>query len=103
MLGPVIFSAVTDLIRREVAGMRQVSTRSTGVWSRVWLQTYTQNPQAAEFYAFLKTLETYHKIFTKDSTLVLSTDSEIFALLKPAATKVNGSPIPVETTARSSP
>jgi hypothetical protein len=33
----VIFSAVTDLIRREVARMRQVSTRSTGVWSRVWL------------------------------------------------------------------
>ena len=39
MLGPVVFAAVTDLIRREVARMRQVSTRSTGVWSRVWLQT----------------------------------------------------------------
>ena len=38
MLGPVVFAAVTDLIRREVARMRQVSTRSTGVWSRVWLQ-----------------------------------------------------------------
>jgi membrane protease subunit HflC len=65
--------------------------------TEIYARAYTQNPQAAEFYAFLKTLETYHTIFTKDSTLVLSTDSEIFALLKRAATKVNGSPIPVET------
>ena len=71
--------------------------------TEIYARAYTQNPQAAEFYAFLKTLETYHKIFTKDSTLVLSTDSEIFALLKRAATKVNGSPIPVETTGKSSP
>src|SRR5882724_4065311 len=63
--------------------------------TQIYARAYTQNPQAAEFYAFLKTLETYHKIFTKDSTLVLSTDSEIFALLKRAAT--------VETTAKSSP
>ncbi len=71
--------------------------------TEIYARAYTQNPQAAEFYAFLKTLETYHKIFTKDSTLVLSTDSEIFALLKRAATKVNGSPVPVETTGKSSP
>ena len=71
--------------------------------TEIYARAYTQNPQAAEFYAFLKTLETYHKIFTKDSTLVLSTDSEIFALLKRAATKVNGSPKPVETTTMSSP
>ena len=46
--------------------------------------------QAAEFYAFLKTLETYRKIFTRDSTLVLSTDNDLFALLKHAAGKVEG-------------
>jgi modulator of FtsH protease HflC len=50
--------------------------------TEIYARAYTQNPQAAEFYAFLKTLETYHKIFSKDSTLVLSTDSDIFALLK---------------------
>jgi modulator of FtsH protease HflC len=71
--------------------------------TEIYARAYTQNPQAAEFYAFLKTLETYHKIFTKDSTLVLSTDSEIFALLKRAATKMNGSPIPAETPVKSSP
>ena len=63
--------------------------------TEIYARAYTQNPQAAEFYAFLKTLETYHKIFSKDSTLVLSTGSDIFALLKHAATKTTGSPIPV--------
>ena len=58
--------------------------------------------QAAEFYAFVKTLEIYHKIFTKDSTLVLSTDSDIFALIKHAAVKTTDS-IPPETPAKSSP
>jgi len=71
--------------------------------TEIYARAYTQNPQAAEFYAFLKTLETYHKIFSKDSTLVLSTDSDIFALLKHAATKTTGSPIPIETPEKPSP
>ena len=71
--------------------------------TEIYARAYTQNPQAAEFYAFLKTLETYHKIFSKDSTLALSTDSDIFALLKYAATKTTGSPIPIETPEKLSP
>jgi modulator of FtsH protease HflC len=71
--------------------------------TEIYARAYTQNPQAAEFYVFLKTLETYHKIFSKDSTLVLSTDSDIFTLLKRAATKTTGSPIPLETPAKPSP
>src|ERR1700730_2875574 len=70
--------------------------------SEIYARAYTQNPQAAEFYVFLKTLETYHKIFTKDSALVLSTDSDIFALLKRAG-KTSGSPTPVETSTKPSP
>ena len=71
--------------------------------TEIYARAYTQNPQAAELYAFLKTLETYHKIFSKDSTLVLSTGSDIFALLKHAATKTTGSPIPIETPEKPSP
>ena len=71
--------------------------------TEIYARAYTQNPQAAEFYAFLKTLETYHKIFSKDSTLVLSTGSDIFALLQHAATKTTGSPIPIETPEKLSP
>jgi len=55
--------------------------------TEIYARAYTQNSQAAEFYAFLKTLDTYRKIFAKDSTIVLSTDSDLFQLLKHAAPK----------------
>lgn len=80
--------------------VQQIRGESDAKATEIYARAYTQNPQAAEFYAFLKTLETYHKIFTKDSTLVLSTDSDIFALLKRAGTKINGSPVPVESPAK---
>src|SRR5260370_953286 len=48
---------------------------------------YTQNPQAAEFYTFLNSMDTYRKVLTKDSTLVFSTDSDLFGLLKRASAK----------------
>ena len=83
--------------------VQQIRGESDAKATEIYARAYTQNPQAAEFYAFLKTLETYHKIFTKDSTLVLSTDSDIFALLKRAAMKINGSPVPSESPAKPSP
>jgi membrane protease subunit HflC len=83
--------------------VQQIRGESDAKATEIYARAYTQNPQAAEFYAFLKTLETYHKIFTKDSTLVLSTDSDIFALLKRAATSTKASPLPPETPAKPSP
>ena len=35
-----------------------------------------------EFYRFVRTLETYEKTIKKDTTLVLSTDSEALRFLK---------------------
>ena len=55
--------------------------------TEIYARAYTQSPQAAEFYAFLKSMETYRKVLTKESTLVLSTDSDLFNLLKRAAPK----------------
>lgn len=83
--------------------VQQIRGESDAKATEIYARAYTQNPEAAEFYAFLKTLETYHRVFTKDSTLVLSTDSDIFALVKHAATKANGVPIPVETPPKNSP
>lgn len=55
--------------------------------TEIYARAYMQNPQAVEFYGFLKSMETYRKVLTKDSTLVLSTDSDLFNLLKRAAPK----------------
>jgi membrane protease subunit HflC len=62
--------------------VQQIRGEADAKATEIYARAYTQNPQASEFYAFLKTLDAYHKIFTKDSTLVLSTDSDIFSLLK---------------------
>jgi modulator of FtsH protease HflC len=80
--------------------VQQIRGESDAKATEIYARAYTQNPQAAEFYTFLKTLETYHKIFTRDATLVLSTDSDIFALLKHAAEKSNGSPVQAEAPAK---
>ncbi len=61
---------------QEIRG--QADARATEIYARA----YTQNPQAAEFYGFLKSMETYRKALTKDASLVLSTDSDLFGLLK---------------------
>lgn len=67
--------------------VQQIRGEADAKATEIYARAYTQNPQAAEFYAFLKTLDAYHKIFTKDSTLVLSTDSDLFSLLKHTKTK----------------
>ncbi|AKH38662.1 MULTISPECIES: protease modulator HflC [Nitrosomonas] len=50
--------------------------------SEIYAKAYAQKPEAAEFYKFIKSMETYRKIVNGNATLVLSTDSELFALLK---------------------
>jgi len=72
--------------------LQQIRGEADAKATEIYARAYTQNPQAAEFYAFLKTLETYHKIFTKDSTFVLSTDSDLFGLLKRAGAKIKALP-----------
>lgn len=50
--------------------------------SAIYAQAYSGSKEAAEFYRFLKTLETWQKTLDPNTTLVLTTDSEVFRLLK---------------------
>ena len=47
---------------------------------------------AADFYTFVKTLDTYKTTLGRDSTLVLSTDSDLFSLLKSIGGKAAPAP-----------
>jgi membrane protease subunit HflC len=67
--------------------VQQIRGEADGKATEIYAQAYTQHPQAAEFYNFLKSMETYRKVLTKDTTLVLSTDSDLFGLLKRANAK----------------
>jgi membrane protease subunit HflC len=48
----------------------------------IYAKAYNQSPDAVSFYEFTRTLSSYRAIITPDSTLVLSTDSELFRFLK---------------------
>lgn len=52
--------------------------------SEIYAKAYTQNPTAAEFYSFLKSMETYRRVLDRNTTLVLSTDSDLYRLIKRA-------------------
>jgi modulator of FtsH protease HflC len=68
----------------------EADARATEIYARA----YGASPEAAEFYGFLKTMETYQKTLRSDATLLLTTDSELFRYLK-RATLLPPSP-PVE-------
>jgi membrane protease subunit HflC len=52
--------------------------------TQIYARAYGQNPQASELYEFLKSLEMYEQVIGGKSTLVLSTDSDLFKFLKRA-------------------
>lgn len=52
--------------------------------TQIYARAYGQNPQASVLYEFLKSLEMYEKVIGGKSTLVLSTDSDLFKFIKRA-------------------
>jgi membrane protease subunit HflC len=55
--------------------------------SEIYADAYGTSPLAAEFYAFQKTLDTYRATLGSGTTVVLTTDSDLFRLLKQIAPK----------------
>mgnify|MGYP000175688607 CR=1 FL=1 len=64
---------------RQVEGIRGVAdAKATEIYARA----YNQSPQAVEFYEFTRTMRSYESIIAANTTLVLSTDSDLFKFLK---------------------
>ncbi len=55
--------------------------------SEVYANAYGSTPGAADFYTFIETLKTYEATLGDDTTVVLTTDSDLFKLLKRAGDK----------------
>src|SRR3954453_14983894 len=72
--------------------VQEIRGEADGKATEIYARAYTQNPQAAEFYGFLKSMETYRRALAKDSTIILSTESDLFSLLKHASPKPAPSP-----------
>jgi membrane protease subunit HflC len=50
--------------------------------TEIYAMAYNQSSEAISFYEFLKTMETYKKVIDPRTTLILSTDSDLFQYLK---------------------
>ncbi len=69
-----------DRIRSEAYRKAQeLKGKADAKVTKIYAEAYSKDP---DFYKFLKTLETLKKTVKKDNILILSTDSEIYKLMK---------------------
>ena len=50
--------------------------------TEIYASAYNQSPQAVDFYEFTRSMEAYKTMMAENTTLVLSTDSDLFKYLK---------------------
>ena len=60
--------------------------------TEIYASAYDQSPEAVEFYEFTRTMQAYKAIIGTSTTLVLSTDSDLFKYLKGMTPSGHGMP-----------
>jgi membrane protease subunit HflC len=80
--------------RKEQEIMGTADATATGIYAKA----YSSSPLAAEFYQFTKTLELYRKTLDKGTTTILTTDSDLFSLMK--SMDLPATPVPALAPAR---
>lgn len=74
-----------DLLSIESGAYRkqqEIKGKADAEATAIYAAAYSSSPGAADFYQFTKTLETYQHALGKDSTVILTTESELFRLFK---------------------
>ncbi|MFQ6004171.1 MAG: protease modulator HflC [Woeseia sp.] len=69
---------VSEAYRRIQTIQGDADAEATDIYAR----SYNQTPAAADLYEFVKTLETYRSVIDTNTTLILSTDSDLMGLIK---------------------
>src|SRR5215213_658513 len=64
---------------RQVEEIRGVADAKA---TEIYAKAYNQSPEAVEFYEFTRTMQAYKSIIAENTTLVLSTGSDLFKFLK---------------------
>ena len=64
---------------RQVEEIRGVADAKA---TEIYAKAYNQSPKAVEFYEFTRTMQSYKSIIAENTTLVLSTGSDLFKFLK---------------------
>ncbi len=74
-----------DLLEIESQAYKQVQEiqgAADAEATEIYAQAYNQSADSIQFYAFIKTMETYQEMLDPNTTLILSTDSDIFKFMK---------------------
>ncbi len=64
---------------REVEEIRGVADAKA---TEIYAAAYNQSAESVEFYEFTRTMQSYQSIFADKTTIILSTDSDLFKFLK---------------------
>jgi len=62
--------------------VEEIRGEADALATEIYATAYNQTPAARALYKFVETMETYKKILDPNTTLILSTDSELFEYLK---------------------
>lgn len=62
--------------------VQEIQGKADAEATRIYSQAYNASPAAAHFYQFMKTMETYKTVLGNDTTLILTTDSDLFKFIK---------------------
>jgi membrane protease subunit HflC len=76
---------VRDLNKIQSEAYRQVEEirgAADAKATQIYATAYNQSPEAVAFYEFTRTMQSYKSIISENTTLVLSTNSELFKFLK---------------------
>jgi membrane protease subunit HflC len=76
---------VRDLNKIQSEAYRQVEEirgAADAKATEIYAKAYNQSPEAVRFYEFTRTMQSYRSIISENTTLVLSTDSDLFKFLK---------------------
>ncbi|MBE0531375.1 MAG: protease modulator HflC [Rhodospirillales bacterium] len=79
---------------RQVEEIRGVADAKA---TEIYAKAYNKSPESVAFYEFTRTMQSYKSIIAENTTLVLSTDSDLFKFLKGMAP--DGDVIPVRRAA----
>ena len=62
--------------------VQEIQGKADAEATQIYSEAYNTSPAAADFYQFVKTLETYKATLGRDTTLILTTDSDLFKYIK---------------------
>ena len=73
-----LLSIQSGAYRKEQEIKGKADAEATGIYAAA----YNSSPSAADFYQFVKTLDTYKKTLNKDTTTIFTSNSDLFRLFK---------------------